>query len=211
MHWHQDMVLELNKQFEIISRTPINKKVKLEAVLTLTPILKGSNKADTPLSAQNTPNRRKSVRFSEINQQRLIPPIGFEDVMSLEEFQKCNELFDINTQVIKSSLEDHVGENQEYNAGFVNTAFDMKSIDQMSFYMKSFEKELPEKVKNKHVRMSQDEAVKENLTTCFVNPAFNAISVDKTSFYEKEFENSPTKKKKKKKKNKKDNVRLLFF
>lgn len=93
--------------------------------------IKGLLKPENP----NQVKRRKSVRFSEINEERIIP--NNEDA---EDVRLRNELFEINTQVIEKSLEEEEGRNENgAEAGIANAGFDIKSIDKVDFYEKKYE------------------------------------------------------------------------
>lgn len=157
--------------------------------------------------------RRKSVRFSEINQEHIIPPKGYDEVASLEDIKNRNELFEINTLVIENSLEeqkkDSSNNGHEKVVGFLNTAFDLKSIDKVSFYEKSYESKIPEKkvVKNgkklKLTQVGQDNVVFDQKATEIEE---NVDCISKTiDNYEAEVENDINEKKAELKTNKKRN------
>ncbi|XP_018573338.1 dual specificity protein kinase splB [Anoplophora glabripennis] len=67
----------------------------------------------------NSVKRRKSVRFSDVTQERIIP--NNEDLRNLSDTENRNELFKINTQVINNSLEEQ------------NISFDMSALDKFSY------------------------------------------------------------------------------
>lgn len=99
---------------------------------------------------KNRKRRRKSVRFSEINEEHIIPNDYDLNAAIADDVEKRNELFEINTQVIEHSLQEEKKKDVcDEKEGFVNGGFDIKSIDRMSFYEKEFEKK--KKMKNKRI------------------------------------------------------------
>lgn len=86
-----------------------------------TPIIKRTEQTTSENSIMqiSSVKRRKSVRFSDVTQERIIP--NNDDLRNLSDIENRNELFEINTQVINSSLEEH------------NISFDMSALDKFSY------------------------------------------------------------------------------
>lgn len=84
-------------------------------------------------SKRSPPKRRKSVRFSDVHQERIIP--NNDDLRTMSVDQNKMDLYDINTKVIENGLKEQA--KKDGKNGIVNTGFDMRSIDKISFYEKS--------------------------------------------------------------------------
>ena len=78
--------------------------------------------------------RRKSVRFSDVHEERIIPR-NYDDSASgcAEDEEIRGELFDINTSVVEKGIEETKRADED-GVGIVNEGFDIRSVDQMSFY-----------------------------------------------------------------------------
>lgn len=82
------------------------------------------------IHSNKTKKRRKSVRFSNVNEERIIP--NNDDLKEMANDQNKMDLFDINTKIIENSLEEQA--KKDGKNGIVNSGFDMRSIDKISFY-----------------------------------------------------------------------------
>lgn len=91
--------------------------------IVTTPIItrpEGANNENSySVTRINNARRRKSVRFSDVTQERIIP--NNDDLRNLSDIENRNELFEINTQVINRGLEEQ------------NISFDMSSLDKFSY------------------------------------------------------------------------------
>ncbi|CAH0548766.1 unnamed protein product [Brassicogethes aeneus] len=113
--------------------------------VVVTPIIK-KEESKPKYERSGTVKRRKSVRFSDVNEERIIP--NKEELQMMEE---RNELFDINTRVISNGLKENGG-NED--------SFDMSSIDRLSFY------EQPKKKKKglQNEAFNEDYSIEENIS-----------------------------------------------
>lgn len=114
-------ILEETKENQVVNAMP-------ECDLMLNVVANPIIKTETITKPSNKVKRRKSVRFSDMNEERIIPNNQELQLMSVER----NELFDINTKVIENGLEEEARKN-----GTLNSKFDMQSIDKKTFYEKS--------------------------------------------------------------------------
>ncbi|KRT80369.1 hypothetical protein AMK59_8723, partial [Oryctes borbonicus] len=155
-----DIILDSDLMLNVVSTPTILKKPSIEKVAL-------NSKIERIKSV-----RRKSVRFSNVLQEHIIPNDPTE--RANEYISQRNELFDINTMIIEEGIKEEMEKNgmkyergpqisniedpeelnqlvvessvkEELNrglnprAGFINNAFDIRSIDKIDFYNEKYE------------------------------------------------------------------------
>lgn len=90
---------------ENISKTVDESEFDIMLNITTTPSQPKSNVSTSPKNRKQSKFKRKSVRFSDVTEERIIP--------SNEDIENRNELFDINSKIIESGLSSPDDPNQE--------------------------------------------------------------------------------------------------
>lgn len=134
-HQQQEVEEETVKDVSKPESNQNDNEIECDLILNVSTKVIATITSDVKLeeSKRPPPKRRKSVRFSDVHEERIIP--NNDELRELSIDQNKIDLFNINTEVIENGLKEQA--KKDGKKGIVNTGFDMRSIDRISFYERS--------------------------------------------------------------------------